>query len=71
MVFQYLDSILHTLVVATLDKPRSSFQVVRKKTFVKMVCIKLVNPSIEFKTKTQGVLAQIEFRVNFNFQLKH
>ena len=29
MVFQYLESILHALVVATLDKPQTSFQVVR------------------------------------------
>ena len=29
MVFQYLESTLHTLVVATLDKPWTSFQVVR------------------------------------------
>ena len=29
MVFQYLESTLHTLVVATSDKPRTSFQVVR------------------------------------------
>ena len=30
MVFQYLESTLDTLVVATSDKPRTSFQVVRK-----------------------------------------
>ena len=29
MVFQYLESTLHTSVVATSDKPRTSFQVVR------------------------------------------
>ena len=29
MVFQYLESFLYTLVVATLDKPQTSFQVVR------------------------------------------
>ena len=29
MVFQYLESFLHTLVVATSDKPWTSFQVVR------------------------------------------
>ena len=41
MVFQYLESTLHTLVVATSDKPRTSFQVVRNNLkFVKMVCIK-------------------------------
>ena len=29
MVFQYLESTLHTVVVAMLDKPQTSFQVVR------------------------------------------
>ena len=29
MVFQYLESTLHTLVVATSDKPRTSLQAVR------------------------------------------
>ena len=29
MVFQYRESMLHTLAVATSDKPRTSFQVVR------------------------------------------
>ena len=29
MVFQYLESTLHTLVVATSDKPQTSFQVIR------------------------------------------
>ena len=27
-IFQYLESTLHTLVFATLDKPQTSFQVV-------------------------------------------
>ena len=34
MVFQYLESsTLHKLVVATLDKPRTSFQVVRNNPY--------------------------------------
>ena len=31
MVFQYLESTLHTLIVATWDKPQTIFQVVRNK----------------------------------------
>ena len=45
MIFQYLESTLHTLVVAMSDKPRTSFQVVRN-NLCKMVCINLVNRSI-------------------------
>ena len=44
MVFQYLESTLHTLVVAKSDKHRTSFQFVRN-NLCKMVCIKLVNLS--------------------------
>ena len=45
IVFQYLESTLHTLIVATSDRPRTSLHVVRN-NLVKMVYIKLVNPSI-------------------------
>ena len=43
MVFQYLESTLHTLVVATSDKLSGC----QEQPFVNMVCIKLMNPSIE------------------------
>ena len=39
MVFQYLESMLHTLIVSMLDKPQTSFQIVSNNLF-KMVCIK-------------------------------
>ena len=55
MVFQYLESTLLTLVVATSDKPRSSFQ------DVKMVYIKLVNMSIAFVF--QGFLTISEYSI--------
>ena len=45
MVLQYLEPTLHKLVVAMSEKPRTSFQVVRK-TFDKMVCIEIVNRSL-------------------------
>ena len=49
-----MESTLQTLVVATLDKPGTSFQV-SGTTFVKMVCIKLVNPSgILIRTKNRA-----------------
>ena len=35
MAFQYLESTLHTFVASTSDKPRTSFQVVRKKPLLK------------------------------------
>ena len=45
MVFQYLESTLHILVVAMSDKLSGC----QETTFVKMVCAKLVSPSITFR----------------------
>ena len=47
IVFQYLESTLHTLVVAKSDIPQTFGQAFRLSvTFVKVVCIKCVDPSI-------------------------
>ena len=58
MVFQYLESTLHTLVVATSDKPQTIFQ----------VCIKLVNWSIvhidcRASINSEGFKGEVQSRI--------
>ena len=59
MVFQYLESTLHALVVATSVKPQTNIQVHRLlgTTFVKIVCIKFeyVSEPVYTKKKTKFV----------------
>ena len=69
MVVQYLESTLHTLDFATWTNLRQAFRL-SGTTFVKMVCIQLVNPSILFKGKFSKRGKICHYCIDFDFSRK-